>query len=57
MVPRMVWQGLHLADGGKFALLGTTVAPAFEYDDFEIGDRNILIQQYPQYMKIIRKLT
>ena len=35
MVPRDVWQGSFLNDGGRFALMGTTVAPGFEFDDFE----------------------
>ncbi len=29
IVPRGVWQGSRLLAGGKFALLGATVAPGF----------------------------
>ncbi|MBN1292516.1 MAG: cupin domain-containing protein [Candidatus Latescibacteria bacterium] len=57
VVPRMIWQGLCLERDGKFALLGTTVTPAFEYDDFELGDREVLIQQYPQFADMITRLT
>src|SRR5687768_14866226 len=29
-VPANVWQGSRLCDGGKFALMGTTMAPGFD---------------------------
>lgn len=57
IVPASVWQGSKLAPGGDFALLGTTVAPGFEYVDYESGKRVELIQQYPQFEKMIRELT
>ena len=33
VVPCDVWQGARLRPGGRFALLGTTVAPGFDYAD------------------------
>src|SRR5205085_8618727 len=39
VVPRGVWQGSVLEPGGAFALLGCTVAPGFEYADYEGGNR------------------
>ncbi|MFB3896728.1 MAG: cupin domain-containing protein [bacterium] len=57
VVPNGVWQGARLHQGGKFALLGTTVAPGFEYPDFELGNRDKLIKQYPQYRELIISLT
>jgi predicted cupin superfamily sugar epimerase len=57
VVPREIWQGARLVDGGKFALLGATVAPGFEYSDFESGRREPLLKLYPQYETWIRSLT
>ena len=57
VVPRGTWQGSHLADGGQFALLGTTVAPGFEFTDFEAGVREMLVDLYPEYANLIRQLT
>jgi predicted cupin superfamily sugar epimerase len=37
VVPHGVWQGARLVAGGKFALLGCTVSPGFEYADYESG--------------------
>ena len=57
LVPKDVWQGAILAPGGEFALLGTTMAPCFDYDDYESADREELIAKYPEHKKIIEKLT
>jgi predicted cupin superfamily sugar epimerase len=56
-VPHGTWQGSRLRPGGKFALLGTTMSPGFEFADFELGDRAALSGRYPQYTEIIRQLT
>jgi predicted cupin superfamily sugar epimerase len=57
VVPRGVWQGSCLEPGGAFALLGCTVAPGFEYIDYESGDRQALLTQYPAFADMIRRLT
>jgi len=57
VVPAGAWQGARLAGGGKYALLGTTVAPGFDFQDFEVGERNSLMAEFPQYANLIRKLT
>lgn len=55
--PAGVWQGSRLRPGGKFALLGTTMAPGFTEDDFEPARRADLLAAYPQHAVIIRQLT
>jgi uncharacterized protein len=57
LVPRGTWQGCRLADGGRFALMGTTVAPGFEYEDFEAADRDALLSKHPGFSSLIRALT
>lgn len=52
-----VWQGSRLGEGGNFALLGTTMAPGFEYEDYEIGKRDALIARYPAFADLIRART
>jgi predicted cupin superfamily sugar epimerase len=56
-VPRGVWQGSCLADGGRFALLGTTMAPGFDFTDFEAANRDQLLARYPLFADRIRRLT
>lgn len=57
IVPRGVWQGSRLAAGGKFALLGCTVAPGFDFADYEHGRREELIKGYPKFREKIVALT
>ena len=57
VVPRGVWQGARLAPGGRYALLGCTVAPGFDYADYESGSRAVLAAAYPQFAEEIATLT
>lgn len=57
VVRRGVWQGTRLAPGGRFALLGCTVSPGFEYEDYEHGRRAELVAAYPAFAGQIARLT
>jgi predicted cupin superfamily sugar epimerase len=57
VVPAGSWQGAKLANGGTWALMGCTVAPGFEFADFELGKRENLINQYPDASDWIVALT
>ncbi len=57
VVPRLVWQGSFLREGGRWALLGTTVAPGFDFEDYETGEREQLTRQYPDRAKLIAQLS
>jgi predicted cupin superfamily sugar epimerase len=57
VIPKGVWQGAKLIKDGKFALLGTTVSPGFEFVDYESGRRDELVKSYPQYREWIIALT
>lgn len=56
-VPRGVWMAAEVQEPGGFALVGCTVAPGFEYEDFELGARADLLARYPGYYEIILRLT
>lgn len=57
VVPRGVWQGSRLSDGGRCALLGTTMAPGFDVADYEGGARDALVARYPAAADAITRLT
>ena len=57
VVPGGAWQGCRLVPGGKFALMGTTMSPGFDPADFDLGNRDKLSAQYPDYVALIAKLT
>lgn len=57
VVPRGVWQGARLAKGGAWALLGCTVSPGFEFEDYESGRAEELVAEWPAWEREIRELT
>jgi hypothetical protein len=58
IVPEGVWQGSRLApDNEGFALLGATITPGFEFDDYEHGVRAKLVKSHPKFSDEITKLT
>jgi len=57
VVPAGCWFGAYPEPGTKFSFVGCTVAPGFDFDDFEFGDRATLSEQYPNAKELIKKLT
>lgn len=57
VVPKGVWQALRLAEGGIWCLMGTTVAPGFDFQDFEVGTREEMLKQFPQHRDEVLKFT
>ena len=57
VAPRDSWQGTRLREGGRWALLGTTMAPGFDFQDYEAGDRATLSTAYPHEAARIAALT
>jgi predicted cupin superfamily sugar epimerase len=51
------WFASHVADWNSFSVVGCTVAPGFEFDDFELGKRAELVATYPQHRELIHRLT
>jgi len=51
------WFASHVAGWNSFALVGCTVAPGFDFADFEMGKRAELTARYPQHRELIERLT
>lgn len=57
VVPARNWQGARVKPAGQWALMGCTVAPGFEFADWELGTRDALLTQFPQAADWILQLT
>ena len=57
VVPAGAWFGAAVRPGTAYALVGCTVAPGFEFADFELADRGALLRLYPQHAALIEHLT
>ena len=51
------WFGATVVNKDDFSLVGCTVAPGFDFHDFEMGQRDDLVSRFPIYQEIINKLT
>jgi predicted cupin superfamily sugar epimerase len=52
-----VWFGAEVSGDGDYSLVGCTVAPGFDFSDFEMGDRAKLLADFPAHEEIIARLT
>jgi predicted cupin superfamily sugar epimerase len=63
LAPAGSWQGARLAGGPHlpaacaWALVSCIVSPGFEYEDFELGERDALLAAYPEHAKIVTAFT
>ncbi|HTA40746.1 MAG TPA: cupin domain-containing protein [Candidatus Acidoferrales bacterium] len=57
LVPAGMWQGVRVAAGGRYALVGATVTPGFDFADFSLGDRAALRALCPTRAEAIDDLT
>ena len=57
VVPKRNWFGARLLKANSFALVGCTVSPGFDFNDFKLGEREELLNKFPQHEDIIESLT
>ncbi len=51
------WFAARTNQPNSYSLIGCTVAPGFDFEDFELGMRDDLIATFPLYKQIINELT
>ena len=57
VVPAGWWFGAAPAEGTEWSLVSCTVAPGFDFADFEMGNREKLIAQFSHLEDFIREFT
>lgn len=56
VVPANAWFAAECAAGSRFVLSGCTVAPGFDFADFEMANKSALLEAFPQHAAIISRL-
>jgi uncharacterized protein len=51
------WFASRVNEAAGFALVGCTVAPGFDFADFELATRSELVAAYPAHQNLIEELT
>jgi predicted cupin superfamily sugar epimerase len=57
IVPAHHWFAAEIENVNAFALVGCTVAPGFEFKDFELAERQHLQKKFTQHSELISRLT
>ena len=57
VVPAGCWFGAEVSGEGGYSLVGCTVAPGFDFTDFEMAGREALLMEFPEQDGVIRRLT
>lgn len=57
LVPKGCWFGAATERPNSYTLCGCTVAPGFDFTDFEMANRDELLKAFPDQEEIIKKLT
>jgi predicted cupin superfamily sugar epimerase len=51
------WFAAAVNSKKSYCLLGCTMSPGFDYPDWELGKRDVLVGMYPHHKKIIERYT
>lgn len=57
VIPSGTWFGATVDCPEAYALMGCTVAPGFDFSDFEMGERQQLLLKFPQHRALIDRLS
>ena len=57
VIPAGIWFGSRIKSQKGFVLVSCTVAPGFDFADFELAKREDLLEQYPQFEELVKELT
>ena len=56
-IPANTWFGSKLKDEKGYALVSCTVAPGFDFLDFELAEREKLVNEFPNLKALIEEFT
>ncbi|TVR02670.1 MAG: cupin domain-containing protein [Deltaproteobacteria bacterium] len=56
-IPRGAWFAATVNDPDGYTLVGCTVQPGFEFEDFELGQRDALLASFPDHRDVILRGT
>ncbi|WP_210405038.1 cupin domain-containing protein [Pedobacter sp. G11] len=56
IIPPDSWFAAEIPGGAGFSLTSCAVAPGFEFSEFEMGDKQLLINEFPEHRELLMKL-
>lgn len=56
-IPANSWFGARITSPDSYTLASCTVAPGFDFQDFQMGERRQLMNDFPMHAQLIAELT
>ena len=57
VVPGGHWFAAAVINADAYSLVSCTVSPGFDFDDFELAERQLLLDTYPEHSKVIKRFS
>jgi predicted cupin superfamily sugar epimerase len=57
VVPAQTWFAAKIKTATRYSLVSCTVAPGFDFSDFELAERENLIKEFPELEEVIREFS
>lgn len=57
MIEAGSWFGSEVIEGGNFSLVGCTVSPGFDFQDFELAKAESLTAEYPSQKELVVRMS
>ncbi len=57
LIPAQTWFAASVIAADSYALVGCTLAPAFDFEDFELAEKTELLKEYPQHVDLIERFV
>jgi len=56
IIPRSTWFCAEVMNADSYTFCGCTLWPSFSYADFDLADREMLIQSFPHHRTVIERI-
>ena len=56
LIPAGSWFGSRCETPDAFSLVGCTVAPGFDFEDFELAKKQFMLEKFPDHMQLWKEM-
>lgn len=56
VIPHGCWFAAKVNQAGSYSLVGCNVAPGFDFSDFELAEKSMLAECFPQHHELISRM-
>jgi hypothetical protein len=57
IIPKNSYFAAEITEKNSFVIVGCTVSPGFDFEDFELASKKELLKKYPKHHELIEKFS